>query len=241
MKKLILFLTVMSVVITACRKKEINSPEPTIVIADDPNTFRGFMISTTWTNSISGIRQTGHGAEAHFHRTPVKGFGGANEVFLNHLSVNSRTLSNDNMMVYMLMNSADTVNLAVDTWSIVGNSGIPSFVFRNSNPFPVCADFNIIPDSISKTNGYSFDILNVSEITSGWFSIGDGVGVMLNYSLLPGSNHIEIKPAELQAMATGTAGSITLELEKRTVQAVSGKNFSFSKRSMLTKHVKIKP
>jgi hypothetical protein len=242
MKKTVLFLTVLIVLAISCKKKEENPIEPVASSPSDPNMFNGFLISSTWTNSIGGSNKTtGQGAEARFHATPVKNFGGPNDINLNYLSVNNATLTNDNMFVYMLMSPNDTLNLAVDTWSVNGSSVIPSFSFTNTNPYPSCANFNIIPDSMSKTKGFKFTIDNVTNITSGWLSIGDGVAAMLNYSIVPGTNIVEVKPSELRTMAIGTSGFITLDLEATVKHSFSGKNFKFIKKAYLTKSFKITP
>lgn len=240
MKLSFLSLLVVLAVITGCKKKEEALPDVTPATPDAADTYRGFMISSTWTNSIGSSSKTGRNAEARFHIKPVKAYGRANELDLKSVMVNHTALTNKSGAAYMLA-APPSLDLTVDTWSLTGNVLIPSFAFKNKNPFPSCTDFNVIPDSVSKSKGSTFIIEDVTNVTSGLVSIGDGVGGALYFPVVLHNNFIEIKPAQLTAFTPGAVGFITLNLENTTNYTVLGKNFQFVKKAYLTKPFKVTP
>ena len=242
MKQSFLVLIVLSVLLSTCKKKEDSMATPVTVVPDDPGTFRGFLTACTWTSSIGGSEAiVGQRAEARIYSQPAKGFGGITDVNLKYLAVNNRLLTNKDRTEYMLVGAPDTLNLSHDTWLVGGSNGIPDFSFTNLTPYPSCSNFNCVPDSISKSKGCTITVSNVSGLGSGVVSITDNVSAMLNYTLVAGTNLIQIQPSDLAALATGTIGTITLSMENSIAHSVSGKNFQFNKLAYLTKPVTIYP
>lgn len=240
MKNILLAITIITTLLTSCKKKEETSTPANATSTSDPNTFIGVFISGTYTNNISGTTNIGYGATARFYNQPSSNIYGANEINVNNLSVNNYTLTNNNMFVYALISPPSNINLTSDTWSVTGASGIPSFSSTNNHSFPNCDDFNVIPDSVSKTAGYSFNISNVSNMTWGVVSFGVGSSAM-TYTLSLGSNQINITPTQLAAMPIDTLGSINIQMQNAVTTTISGKNFRFIKEAQIIKRFKIKP
>lgn len=190
---------------------------------------------------MSGNFHINQGASTRFYSQPSTNIYQANEIKVIRLSVNNDTLTNYGSSGYMLMTQVITANLTVDTWSLTGENGIPSFNYTNTNSFPNCSNFNVLPDSISKASGYTFSINNISNMTWGVVSFGDGVSNAFSYTLSPGTNTINITPSQLSAMATGTLGSINIQIQNAITTTASGQNFRFIKEAQIIKRLKINP
>lgn len=241
MKKILFTITILSVLLSNCKKKE-ESPNPTTASSTlDPNTFVGVFITGTYTSNLAGTTSQFSGVTARFYHQPSSNIYQANEITLGGVKVNNDTLTNFGVMGYQLMTPTTMTSLTVDTWSVTGGNGIQSFNHANNNPFPSCSNFNVLPDSVSKTNGYTFNINSISNMTWGVVSFGDGVSNAFSYTLSSGTNTINITPSQLSAMATGTLGSINIQMQNAGTTSASGQNFRFIKEAQIIKRLKINP
>lgn len=241
MKKILFTITIVSVLLSNCKKKEENPNTTTSSSNIDPNTFVGVFITGTYTSNLAGSTSQFFRVTSRFYSQPSFNIYQANEITLGAVKVNNDTLTHFGVTGYQLMTPTTMTNLSIDTWSVTGGNGIQSFNHTNNNSFPNCSNFNVLPDSVSKTSGYTFTINNISNMTWGVVSFGDGVSNAFTYTLSSGSNTINITSGQLSAMATGTLGSINIQMQNAVTATASGQNFRFIKEAQILKRLKINP
>lgn len=238
--KLFLIVCASLIFFASCKKEEKKTlptsslPCPTI----NTDSFTGYFICGTYSSNIGGGPMTFvQGANARFYSQPSTGIYGANQVKLDNILVNNDTLHYDVVTGYSLVSP----NLAVDKWSIEGKS-VPYFSYTNSNPFPNCSDFNVSPDSVSKLVGCTFTISNITNMTWGNITVGDGVSNQaLSYTLTMGTNVITLSPSQLSSFATNPNGYVSIQIQNTSIINACDRNYKFIKEAQIIKKMNIKP
>jgi hypothetical protein len=163
------------------------------------------------------------------------------------VKVNQLRLNGDTMWYYNITNEYNSwypVNLATETWSVNGANGIPSFSYNVSTTQPSCTNYTSLPDSISKSAGFTVTVNNITNTTFATLDVFDGTGNLSGvYSptLAAGNNTITVTPSNLSGFVTGnTAAQITIVLSNKKAYTFGGKAFAFDRETQYTKKLKIK-
>lgn len=203
-----------------------------------PDEFIGYFTCTSYTNTYGDIMSIDQGATACFYAAPSKTLYHANEEELGKVVINDRQLDFEGTYGYRLVTNGSPVDLGSSWWSVTGNDHIPSFKITNNSPFPACSDFNVMPDSISKTRGCSFTINNIRNINSGAFSMG-GPDLNVYYFFLAGNFTVKIEPYQLAAVPVGSDFYAVIQMQNAIIKNIGGKNFKFIKEAYVSKRIKI--
>ena len=250
MLKKIIFHLFLFTLLFSCKKEK--QPAPQNPTPNSPysvstaSVFSGFFSSVKWTDYVNPMNDTtGSYSDVFFFGgpiyMPINGMG----LKINNLKCSNQTFLFDT--VYTRYRNYPINNFNSEFWQVSGNSGIPSFNFFN-NATPNCNSFHVIPDSISKSTGFTFSINGVVNVTTTGFefSLFDGMNGSLNIykPIYNGNNQITISPAELSALSLttgGNNGSIYISFESIQDLNFYGSDFRFSKRNMFSKPIKICP
>lgn len=237
----------------SCRKnKKINSIPTQTPVTNSPysistaSVFSGSFNSAIWTKIISST-YTDNGAfsEVYFFNParpdPNYGIG----VSINKLLCTNQSIEFDT--VYKGYRNYSAVNFGNEFWQVLGGNGIPSFNYFNSNT-PSCNNFNVAPDSISKSSGFTINLTGVVNVTTNGFEIR--LSDPLNSDndiykpIFNGNSIITFSPAELSAFNLTTGGYngyIYISLENNQKLNFYGSDFTFSKKNLFSKPIKIIP
>ena len=117
-------------------------------------------------------------------------------------------------------------------WNVVGVGNIPSFSFNNTMPYP---DFTgVLPDSMDKTQGITFNIqfANVDSISIDLWNDGSTPNGMLSKSFAPNTT-FSFTPSEVANITTsgdfGAANVFVINAYVHTTQTLGGCSFTFTK------------
>jgi hypothetical protein len=225
------------ILLTGCKKEEQLKSSRTVTSTQvESGKFIGVFIAGTYTNNVSGPLYINQGVSARFYSEPSLGIYQANEITVDGILINGKKLSDED---YTLYSWQGPYKFDVDRWLVLGNNGIPSFKYTNSNPFPACTDFNVLPDSISKAQGITFTVRNVSDMN--WGVITFGGNDSYSYTVAPGDNTIHITPSQLTQMTVGSTSVINMQLQYGETIKVGEKNFRFVKEAQIIKSFKVIP
>jgi len=216
---------------TLCHKKD-DKPATTSANSNtnnNPNTpCYGFLTVSNYTTEAFGQSYSSAVSRAFFSSQASSYMNYSASVKVGDVSLNNNSLTYDSLY-YGYSSYLDTIPVS-EAWSVNGANGIPSFTYANSEVFPSC-DAVTLPDTIKKSAGFSVNISNVENITSGTFIVYDGSGSLtgsFTTSLHSGNNSISITPANLGNLTTNLSNAMLIvELENATVVSFSGKSFKF--------------
>lgn len=238
---------------SSCKKKnESAPPQVSNPVINSPysvstaSVFSGFLNTFTLTEFVGSINTySANHSEALFYSSPI-----STPVYNMGIKINSLLHSYQFMgydTTWKSYRDQNSTNLNSELWQVSGSNGIPSFNFWN-NATPSCNNFNVTPDSISKSTGFTFSITGVTNVTpSGFeFELYDGVDVNLDIKkpVINGDNVITITPTELSNLnlsSGGIYGNVSISLENIQNLNFYGKDFQFRKRNMFSKRIKICP
>jgi hypothetical protein len=252
MKKFIIIILAFSFAIISCKKKKQDAPETETVQTGTPDSpytvstataYSGVFTSRSYTTITSASTSTDKQAEAYFSNAPASFFNSNIIAYVNSVSINSGILLYDSTMNKYKNYTAPNSN--IDVWNVDGNNGIPSIKYTGYNNAPLCSDYNIIPDSISKSIGFTVNLKGVSNInaTGNGFILCDGTFLSsgtVSKTINNGDNTITFTPTELSSLQTSDNGYVTISLEKTSVLNFYGKDFMFTRQNQFYKKVKIK-
>jgi hypothetical protein len=250
MKKQILLVIALGLLVFGACKKKDSSPDTTTTTPPPPPADGSPSNATSYYGIFTTVINN------HFDQPPSTStlafvwFGSQPSEFAYSavaVKVDQLRLNGDTMWYYTPLKNYESwspVNLAAETWSVNGANGIPSFSFNVTTTQPSCTNYTALPDSISKSAGFTMVINNVSNITSGDVFIYDGTG-NLNGSYSPtlttGNNTITVTSANLSGCVTGnTNAQISVVLSNKKAYTFGGKAFAFDRETQYTKKLKIK-
>jgi len=251
MKKSLLYLILISSLIVSCKKKD-DAPAPVTPAPSGPpadgspsnaTQFYGIFTSGNYMSMVGGGPPiTSVMARAYFSNQAIAYMYSASSIKVNNVYLNNDSLAYNPVSKYYL--PSYPVNLATETWSVNGANGIGSFNFTNNALQPSCSGYSNLPDSISKSVGFTVNINNVTNFTYGSLLVFDGTGNISGYysvQLNAGDNVINVTPTNLSSVSTTTNGYMTIVLTNKSAYVFSGKDFQFCRESQYTKYIKIKP
>ena len=250
MVKQILSLLLISSLIFSCKKDVKTTTPSTNAIPNSPYTtshasvYSGVFSSYSFTNiATSTSVLTASSSSAYFYNAPSANNMSGNMVAVYEVILNSVPMNFDS--VYMDYSSSKPSNLQTEVWQVNGANGIPSFNYTCANNSPDCSNFNVIPDSISKSMGFTLTINGVVNLTATGFNvvISDASNSSLGQVSKPlynGNNTVTFTPAELAPLTLCNNGYISIDLENIQVLNFYGKDFKFIKSKSFSKNIKIK-
>lgn len=212
--------------------------------------------STSNATSFSGIFTTGsyttdipnntvfsnESARVYFSNSPTPYMSSATAVSVNKVYLNADTLMYN--AVGKQYSGYYPVNLATETWSVNGANGIASFSISISATTPGFTFSNALPDSISRANGFTVTINNVTNAEKASIMVFDGTNSMngsVSKNLNTGNNTIVFSGTDLANLITTSTGYIAIVLSNDQVFYFSGKDYQFLREAQYNKHIKIKP
>lgn len=250
--KSIIFALIFCVVFSCKKNKKPNPIPPQTTFTNSPysvstsSVYSGSFNSVKWSNIISSTYTVnGDFSEVYFFNParpdPDYGIGSS----INKLSCSNQMIEFDT--IYKGYRNYSAINFGNEYWQVVGSNGIPSFNFYNSNT-PSCSNFNVTPDSISKSSGFTINLTGVVNVTTNGLEIRffDGINSDNNIykPISNGNNIITFSPAELSAFNLTTGGYngyIYITLENNQTLNFYGSDFKFSKKNLFSKPIKIIP
>ena len=250
MIKKIFSIIFISTLILSCKKDEKITTRTTNAIPNSPysnsnaSIYSGIFASISFTNIANSTNiLSARNSNGYFYNTPSANNMSGNMVKINELVLNGATMNFDPL--YMDYKSNIASNLQTEVWQVNGANGIPSFNYTSSNNTPDCSNFNVIPDSISKSAGFTLIINGVVNLTTSGFDlvISDGAGSSLGEVTKPlhnGTNTVTFTPTELAPLTLSNNGFISIDLENVQVLNFYGKDFKFIKQRSFSKNIKIK-
>lgn len=230
----------------SCKKdKKTAEPEPSSIpnspyAVSTATAYQGVFASNSFTIMSPGNSEAHHNSNAYFYISPeINNMPGnmasVNTVMLNNTSLNYNVSS-------MSYSAANPSHLLAETWQVQGANSIPSFNYTSKNNTPGCEDFNVAPDTVSKSAGFTISIDNVTNVTGAGIYISDNSNSsagQVHKLLQNGNNTVTFSPAELSVLTTGN-GYIGISLEHEQVLNFYGKDFKFLKSASVTKVITIK-
>lgn len=253
MYKYTLVLTVFLFALASCKKDDTKPATPASNTPYTPpadgspsqaSQFYGIFRMGEYTTATSTSTYVNIMGSAYFSNQPVSSMYSASSVKVAKVYLNSDSLTYSS--TYKYYNLYSIANLASETWSVNGANGISSFTFANAGAVtPTCTGLNNVQDSISISTGFTVNVNNVSNFTTGSIILFDGTGNANGYYatvLSAGNNAIVVSPANLASLTPGNANAkfaIVLSNDKAFI--FGGKDFKFSREAQYTKDIKIKP
>jgi hypothetical protein len=125
-------------------------------------------------------------------------------------------------------------------WAVEGDKYITSFNFRLNEPTPSCTNFNVIPDSVNLTDGFTLNIPGVTNATAGARIIiynGD-YNEITSKPVSNGNNAVSFSSSDFAYF--GSKGFILIQLENNHAYNFYGQDFIFVKAKGFMKEVKFK-
>lgn len=238
---------------SSCKKKEIPKPVPVnnpVVLspysASTSNLFSGFFTTVQWKSIKSGtIIASNFNATVFFYSTPINLPSGDPILKVNSIQLNNTIVNYDT--TYLMYKTNQPTNFFSQLWQINGSNGIPSFNYSNTN-YPTCINFDVTPDSISKSNSLTININGVSGINTNnsTFVLFDGFDTSINIqrALNNGDNTLTFTPSELSIFNITTGGSFGtafIFLENSQNLNFYGKDFQFTKQNQCSSPIKFVP
>jgi hypothetical protein len=237
--------------VMACKKEEqqpvvnpaSNSFRSSPYTITDATEFYGIFASSSFTMLYGNSTYKGDYSSAYFSNAPSTSFNMPTAVKVNEVSLNSEVMKWDTDLLFYRASTPS--GLEKEVWRVSGANGIPSFNFTSYNNAPNCSSFDIFPDSISKSAGFTVIIKGVVNITPTGYelSISDGSNSSLGNVSKPiynGDNVITFSPAELMKLNLTNGASIGFSLENVQSLNFYGKNFKFIKVRSFSKSIIIK-
>ncbi len=136
--------------------------------------------------------------------------------------------------------SLPSTNFNGNHWKVEGSKGIPSFTIA-SPPEPVCSGLQLIPSSISLSNGVTIS-LTLSNAKSAMLELSKVNGNFTQrkqYLLFNGINNIQILPQDLGGFIATTGAQISVGYDNSTNHLVGEKVFSFQHHSTFVKEIEL--
>lgn len=248
MKNLLLLTAFIFLLITSCKKKE-STPAPA------PATTGG----TTTGGSPNGSGTTNYDVLFEILKTQAKVSGNflsptsnckallctqtvSNEVQVNFLNMGSVNLNNVTFanhlstINYYYVDSTYTNFTAPYSWSVSGSANFTSTSFTNTTSFPVYPSYTSLPDSISKSAGYSLSLNGLSGCDFVQIQIiGPSGSQYLSPKLIAGNAaNISFSASELTGLNTGSNGYFTIKFMKDNVQVMNNKKVNLRSGIMFT-------
>lgn len=220
MKNIIVITSVVITLFSCSKKQSSASPQST-------NTVNGAFVYSNIisTNIVSNVSDTAIQAYCLFYNTPINPNNGniGNYTDAGFVSINSITLQKTflqaNRPVYN-----DTTNAITSfplTIAISGSSNFGSTYFiDNGNWMPNYTNYNQLPNSISKSAGFTYSLSNLVNTAVTEVTIGN---IKQSYT----TNIISFSPAQLASISTSTFTSIEIKCTStETLQSFAGNAYS---------------
>jgi hypothetical protein len=234
---------------TSCKKKSESAPPPANnPIINSPYSVSSSTVFSGFFTTVSRVEVNGQYVHitnysgAQFFTAPISAPHFDSCVKVSNVILNGATSVYDTL--FKNYNSSST-NFQTQVWQVIGLGNMPSFNFRN-DVTPSCDNFNVIPDSVSKSTGFTFSITGVTNVTtSGYeFQLYEGSNILIDLikPIYNGNNIITITPAELANVNLSGEG-LNIYISLVNVQDLNfyGTDFRFSKGNQFSKRVKICP
>ena len=208
--------------------------------------YDGFLSTRNFTiMHIGGFLQPWPVAQAYFTSPPVlPGYAPTPTTSIKAGSVymNGDSLTYNSTLMYQYYPAGPSLSSTAQTWMVNGANGVPSFTYTNTNLEPTCSGFSGIPDSVSKSGGFSVTVNNVANLTGGNVVLFDFSTAFfpLIKPIQAGNNTVVFSPSEIASVGTGTNAGIAILITNEKAVTLSGKNFLFSRIAHYSKDIKIK-
>lgn len=249
MKKTILIIVLFSIAVLSCKKDDkspatstTNTAPPVDGTPSNATTFNGIFTCGSYTTSFTNNPPyVNENAYVYFSNTATQHMNSVTGIPVGKVYINNDTLTYSSS--YKYYNSYNPVNLATETWSVVGANGIGSFSISINAITPACSPI-AVPDSISKSSGFSVNINNVTNIEKASVMVLDGSSTITGFvskNLSIGNNTVNFSSSELNLLATTNSAYFVIILSSDKAYYFSGKSYQFVREAQLTKEIKIKP
>ena len=194
--------------------------------------FSGAFTTLEGEMSAMGYSVSINSASAWFSSTPTATLSGIEGIEVGSVHFNNLELEFDSLQGMYI--SESNVAFATETWSVTGNSIIPSFLQSNPQSRPTTVKVSSLPSTITKANGLTINLGTLSNFKVGTIFISDGTGNpggIIVQQLAPGANSITLSSSQLNGFQVGQqTGSIMIMLENGHSLHINGKNFYFSQQ-----------
>lgn len=141
---------------------------------------------------------------------------------------------------YDYLDSSSHVTSAPFIWSVYSGGFIPSFTYTNSNPMPSYTGYNLLPDTIYKTQKNIIQITGITGADTTIVYIEDLAAHETSQILYKWANTVTFSATSLSSINTGKNASLIVECKKNNIQSFGGKTFNFPLFYQVTKTVFIK-
>lgn len=239
-----LLLFVLALSLFSCKKDTGPKPATNQSTTSTSSTLcNGFFLTTRTTSMylppIANTHTKGHSASFTTSPSPKANnniYALVDSVFLNNSKL---SLDNNNANLSYSAGFNDTCTCFPTKWQVYGNSTIPGLTYVDSLPFPDYAGYNVIGDTIDRSQNFTlpltglsnFDLLSVSFCGNVTFSKSFSSSVPTSITFLHDS---------LALLTPGTGSFIKVWLTRNNYQTFAGKNFNFIKQYVFYRCVYLK-
>jgi hypothetical protein len=241
MKK-IFALVLVALACGACQKSS-KAPEPT-VNSVSPHTvstssvYSGAFVAGNYTVVNSFGTATSSDVKVSFYTPPNANKMIGPGIQISDLRLNGKKLTFDENLKNYVEKDWDLSK--EQFWWVKGNNSINSFNISIDAPIPSCTNFNVIPDSVSHSNGFTLNIPGVTNATPGArIIIYDGdYNEVTSKPVTNGDNAVSFSSSDFAYF--GSQGFILIQLENNHAYNFYGQDFIFVKAKGFMKEVKFK-
>jgi hypothetical protein len=215
-----------AVAVTSCDPNN-NNNNPTPIAPDSISGYLGsqhIIVDSNIFYPAGDIEQ----AFAMFYSNP----GSMTRVLVDSVHINGQPMDVDtDSLIYFDAGFFPPLNMSTTcSWQVFGNSVVPSFSYNYPVPYPSFT--GVLPDTISKTTGVTFN-LTFTGADSLFIAIPDSFGsyIVRTFSASSTSQHFTAADIASTMMSSGGLSNTlyTVSVFKSTQQVIGNKKFMFSK------------
>jgi hypothetical protein len=237
MKKFkLVFLATSILFLFSCKKEK--STEPINSNTSSTSTlYDGILEAGIFQYMTSGTLSPPYtGANVWFGNTPDLDVNSTNFVHVDSVSLSNIYLKFDMDHYY---DTTALITLPPVAWHVIGNNGIPSFNFTNTNALPSFSGYSSLPDSLDHTQNFTIPISGVSNATKAVAYISDNLGhYALQFFNIP-VNSITFSASSLSTLSPTTYGNYYIIFKNENVQTIGGKKIKFNNFYQIMNNIKI--
>ena len=248
-----LFIALLFSGLFACKKQDDPDPGPSgtpisNVTPSDSSNYRALFSCLNLYIKNAGIyTASGKLASAYYSSQPIinEAYYSQNLQDMGTVMLDSVIFKNKSSVTNFYYN--DTTGTPFTTphnWIIGGNSSIATFSYSNGNPPPIFTSIGSIPDSIRTGTGFTVNINGTAncDLIRVFILGGTGSTAFPNKLISGTDSVIAFSAADLQGVATTTAGYMSVQLYKDHYRTIGGKRVNFRTGLEYNNfHLKIKP
>lgn len=140
----------------------------------------------------------------------------------------------------MYSNFPNQIN-GMQSWSVSGSGTVTPFSESYQSNFPKYSGYNLLPDTVSKSAGFTLNINGISNCQAGSYLTINTSGAGVYRSLTSNTMSIAFTSSDLANLNPNQTLFIGVNLANSFSKEINGLNRGFSNIVYFTKHAYLKP